>query len=100
MNTQTTLTVGAIITFVEERYRLPAGTIASPARREAFCRARQVATWLCRQLTPATFKEIAAVMGGRHGPAIQASLQAAEDRIDVEKGFATEVQGLKERLMS
>ena len=100
IDTPTKLTAGEIVAFVEKNSSLPAGAIASAHRQEAFCRARQIATWLCRQLTPATFKEIAAVMGPRHSTAIQSSLVAAEARIDVEKEFRAEVEGLKERLTS
>ena len=72
--------------------------ICSPTRPEHIAWPRQIAMYLCRELTPATFQFVASQFGARgHGTAYLAC-QHVRDRMSVEPQTAALVNGLRARL--
>lgn len=66
----------------------------SPIRSASYVYARQLAMWLCRELTAHTFTEIGGWFGGRDHGTVMFAVSAINKRRDTEPRVKAEVESL------
>lgn len=87
-------TLRAIVAAVEAVYSLPPGTLHRRSNCPDICQPRQVAMWLIRRLTRASFPRIAAHFGMDHST-VMASVKRVEGKIIGDAEFRATVEALR-----
>jgi chromosomal replication initiator protein len=83
---------------VAHRFHLKISDLLGPRRPNKIAVPRQIAMYLCRNLTNLSLKEIGQIFGGRdHGTVIHAC-NTVETRMELEKAFLESVRALQEEL--
>ena len=92
VNTEATLDIGknvitidSIIDVVASHYELSIDQICSANRSSNVAYPRQIAMYLCKQLTPASLKEIAAKLGKKDHSTILHGIKKIEEDLEAEK---------------
>jgi chromosomal replication initiator protein len=86
--------IRTIIETVGKRYNIKTVDIVSGRRRTDLVRARQIAIYLCRMLTPATFPVIGRAFGNRDHSTIMYSIGKVDEMRRVDPALDREVSEL------
>ena len=84
-NVKNVITIDSIIDVVASHYELSIDQICSANRSSNVAYPRQIAMYLCKQLTPASLKEIAAKLGKKDHSTILHGIKKIEEDLEVEK---------------
>jgi len=84
-NVKNVITIDNIIDVVASHYELSIDQICSANRSSNVAYPRQIAMYLCKQLTPASLKEIAAKLGKKDHSTILHGIKKIEEDLDDEK---------------
>jgi len=84
-NVKNVITIDSIIDVVASHYELSIDQICSANRSSNVAYPRQIAMYLCKQLTPASLKEIAAKLGKKDHSTILHGIKKIEEDLDAEK---------------
>ncbi|MBM3777207.1 MAG: chromosomal replication initiator protein DnaA [Acidimicrobiia bacterium] len=87
------VTIDAIQRFVSEYYQLKVADLKSRNNSKSIAMPRQVAMYLCKNLTSASLPEIGRSFGGKHHSTVIHSIKKVEDLRRVDKHFNTLVSG-------
>lgn len=89
-----------VIRMVAKHYGLKAGELKSPKRAKPITRARQVAMYLCRELTSESFPEIGNRFGGRDHATVIHGVNKITALLEVDSDLQRDVQLLGKSLMA
>lgn len=84
-NVKNVITIDSIIDVVASHYELSIDQICSANRSSNVAYPRQIAMYLCKQLTPASLKEIAAKLGKKDHSTILHGIKKIEEDLEAEK---------------
>lgn len=84
-NVKNVITIDSIIDVVASHYELSIDQICSANRSSNVAYPRQIAMYLCKQLTPASLKEIAAKLGKKDHSTILHGIKKIEEDLETEK---------------
>ena len=84
-NVKNVITIDSIIDVVASHYELSIDQICSANRSSNVSYPRQIAMYLCKQLTPASLKEIAAKLGKKDHSTILHGIKKIEEDLEAEK---------------
>ena len=84
-NVKNVITIDSIIDVVASHYELSIDQICSANRSSNVAYPRQIAMYLCKQLTPASLKEIAAKLGKKDHSTILHGIKKIEEYLEAEK---------------
>lgn len=84
-NVKNVITIDSIIDVVASHYELSIDQICSANRSSNLAYPRQIAMYLCKQLTPASLKEIAAKLGKKDHSTILHGIKKIEEDLEAEK---------------
>ena len=84
-NVKNVITIDNIIDVVASHYELSIDQICSANRSSNVAYPRQIAMYLCKQLTPASLKEIAAKLGKKDHSTILHGIKKIEEDLEAEK---------------
>ena len=84
-NVKNVITIDSIIDVVASHYELSIDQICSANRSSNVAYPRQIAMYLCKQLTPASLKEIAAKLGKKDHSTILHGIKKIEEDLGAEK---------------
>ena len=84
-NVKNVITIDSIIDVVASYYELSIDQICSANRSSNVAYPRQIAMYLCKQLTPASLKEIAAKLGKKDHSTILHGIKKIEEDLEAEK---------------
>ena len=84
-NVKNVITIDSIIDVVASQYELSIDQICSANRSSNVAYPRQIAMYLCKQLTPASLKEIAAKLGKKDHSTILHGIKKIEEDLEAEK---------------
>jgi chromosomal replication initiator protein len=94
-------TVEAIQAAVSSSYDLPRSTLTGPSRATAPLRARQLAIYLCRELTDLSLPQIGRAFGGRdHATILNAIRRVEERRAAADPETCSRLEQLREEIHS
>jgi chromosomal replication initiator protein len=88
------ITPERIVTLVAERSGIRPEQLCGPRRTRAVALPRQIAMYLCRQLTELSLVEIGAVFGGRDHSTVLYACEKVATGINVDSAFSERVNGL------
>ena len=83
---------------VAEHYAIRLSDMSSPRRARAVARPRQVAMYLCKQLTTRSLPEIGRKFGGRDHTTVMHAVRKIEELRSTDSGFAEDVDLLRRML--
>lgn len=89
----------AILSSVAARFNLDVMTLRGRDRHAKVVRARQLAIYLCRQLTPLSLTQIAAIFGGRDHTTILHAIRQVDRRLTADPDAASEITELREAVV-
>jgi len=92
------ITIDEIQKRVAEHYNIRLGDMHSERRARAVARPRQVAMWLCKQLTPRSLPEIGRKFGGRDHTTVMHAVRKIEELRASDRGIAEDVELLRRML--
>jgi chromosomal replication initiator protein len=75
--------------------RMGATMLDLVSARQASARPRQVAMWLCRHATPASFPAIGRAFGNRDHTTVMQAVRRVDALMAADAGFAATVHGLR-----
>ena len=84
-NVKNVITIDSIIDVVASHYELSIDQICSANRSSNVAYPRQIAMYLCKQLTPASLREIAAKLGNKDHSTILHGIKKREEDLEAEK---------------
>lgn len=87
-----------IIEEVGDYYRLSEEDLLSRSRKQAIAHARQVAMYLCRELTEESYSHIGTRFGGRDHSTVIYAHQKIEERMESDEGLRDDISTLTSRL--
>jgi chromosomal replication initiator protein len=85
---------------VAEHFKIKVSDMASARRARAVARPRQVAMYLCKQLTDHSLPEIGRAFGGRDHTTVMHAVKKVNELLDKEQPFAEDVDLLRRMLES
>jgi chromosomal replication initiator protein len=94
------ISIEEVIRIVAKHHGLKAGELKSPKRAKPISRARQVAMYLCRELTSESFPEIGSRFGGRDHATVIHGVNKITALLEVDSDLQREIQQLRKSLMS
>jgi chromosomal replication initiator protein len=94
----TVLDAPEIIEEVADYYRLTEDDLLSRSRKQAVAKARQVAMYLCRELTEDSYAHIGTRFGGRDHSTVIHAYRKIEEKIEEDAELRDEVSSLQSRL--
>lgn len=83
---------------VAEHYNIRLADMSSPRRARAVARPRQVAMWLCKQLTPRSLPEIGRKFGGRDHTTVMHAVRKIDELRRTDKTLAEDLEMLRRML--
>jgi chromosomal replication initiator protein len=92
------ITIDEIQKRVAEHYNIRLADMHSARRARAVARPRQVAMWLCKQLTPRSLPEIGRKFGGRDHTTVMHAVRKIEELRAGDRGIAEDVELLRRML--
>jgi chromosomal replication initiator protein len=92
------VTIDEIQKRVAEHYNIRLGDMHSARRARAVARPRQVAMYLCKQLTPRSLPEIGRKFGGRDHTTVIHAVRKIEELREKDRGLAEDVELLRRML--
>ena len=95
---ETATNASDIIDRVADFYNLSTDDLLSRSRKQEIAKARQVAMYLCRELTDQSYASIGTRFGGRDHSTVIHAYKKIEDRMDVEPDVRDEVQNIRKRV--
>jgi chromosomal replication initiator protein len=94
------VTIDEIQKHVVEHYSLRPGDMSSPRRARAVARPRQVAMFLCKELTQRSLPEIGRRFGNRDHTTVMHAIARVTELMTLDAAFAEDVERLRRRLES
>jgi len=94
------ISIEEVIRTVAKHYGLKPGELKSPKRAKPITRARQVAMYLCRELTSESFPEIGGRFGGRDHATVIHGVNKITALLEVDSDLQQDVQLLGKSLMA
>ena len=88
------ISIEEVIRAVAKHYGLRAGELKSPKRAKPITRARQVAMYLCRELTSESFPEIGSRFGGRDHATVIHGVNKITSQLEVDPDLQQDIQAL------
>ena len=95
-NDDKAVTIEIIQKFVSEYYQLKLGDLKSRNNSKSVARPRQIAMYLCKNLTNASLPEIGKSFGGKHHSTVIHSIRKIEDLRKEDGDFNTHINNLME----
>jgi chromosomal replication initiator protein len=92
------VTIDEIQKRVAEHYNIRLGDMHSARRARAVARPRQVAMYLCKQLTPRSLPEIGRKFGGRDHTTVIHAVRKIEELREKDRGLAEDIELLRRML--
>ena len=92
------ITADAILTVTASTYGLANRDLVGPSRRQPLARRRQIAMYLCRELTDLSLPKIGAVFGGRDHTTVIHAVDKIKTLIQTDKQVFAEVHTLTRKL--
>ena len=93
-----TITPGRILSLTGEAYGVTVTDLESPSRRQPLARARQVAMYLCRELTDLSLPKIGALLGGRDHTTALHGINKIRDLMTTDEAAFEQVTALLQSL--
>ncbi len=94
------ISIEEVIRIVAKHYGLKPGELKSPKRAKPITRARQIAMYLCRELTSESFPEIGSRFGGRDHATVIHGVNKITALLEVDSDLQREIQQLGKSLMA
>ena len=94
------LDAGDIIEEVASYFRLEKGDLLSRSRKQSVAQARQIAMYLCRTLTEASYAHIGSRFGGRDHSTVIHAYRKIEDALESDPSLQDDVSTLKSNLQN
>lgn len=94
----TVLDAAEIIEQVADYFRLNKDDLLSRSRKQAVAQARQIAMYLCREMTEESYSHIGSRFGGRDHSTVIHAYRKIEDAIESDTGLRDDVSSLESRL--
>jgi chromosomal replication initiator protein len=94
------ISIEEVIRCVAKHYGLKPGELKSPKRAKPITRARQVAMYLCRELTSESFPEIGSRFGGRDHATVIHGVNKITALLEVDSDLQSDIQLLGKSLMA
>ncbi|MCA8932334.1 MAG: chromosomal replication initiator protein DnaA, partial [Rhodospirillaceae bacterium] len=92
------VTIDEIQKAVASHFRIKVSDMHSARRARAVARPRQVAMWLCKQLTPRSLPEIGRKFGGRDHTTVMHAVRKIEELSATDASFAEDLELLRRTL--
>ena len=92
------ITIDEIQKRVAEHYNIRLADMHSARRARAVARPRQVAMWLCKQLTPRSLPEIGRKFGGRDHTTVMHAVRKIDELRSGDRGMAEDIELLRRML--
>ncbi|PSQ86934.1 MAG: chromosomal replication initiator protein DnaA [Bacteroidetes bacterium QS_3_64_15] len=96
----TTLDAGDIIEKVAEHFHLEKGDLLSRSRKQSVAQARQIAMFLCRELTEESYAHIGSRFGGRDHSTVIHAYRKIEENLQSDSDLQDEVSTLQSKLQN
>ncbi|MFP4227782.1 MAG: helix-turn-helix domain-containing protein, partial [Salinivenus sp.] len=87
-----------IIEEVADYFRLSSDDLLSRSRKQAVAEARQIAMYLCRELTDESYAHIGSRFGGRDHSTVIHAHRKIDEKMESEAGLREDVSALTSRL--
>jgi len=94
----TVLDAAEIIDHVADYFRLSSDDLLSRSRKQAVAQARQIAMYLCRELTEESYSHIGSRFGGRDHSTVIHAYRKIEDALEDDAELKDDVSSLESRL--
>ena len=94
------ISIEEVIRIVAKHYGLKPGELKSPKRAKPITRARQVAMYLCRELTSESFPEIGSRFGGRDHATVIHGVNKITALLEVDSDLQRDIQLLGKSLVA
>ena len=94
----TALDAAEIIEQVSDYFRLSEDDILSRSRKQAVARARQIAMYLCRELTDESYSHIGTRFGGRDHSTVIHAYRKIEENLESDPDLQDDISSLESRL--
>ncbi len=88
------ISIEEVIRAVAKHYGLKTGDLKSPKRAKPITRARQIAMYLCRELTSESFPEIGCRLGGRDHATVIHGVKKIAAQLEVDTELQSDIQTL------
>jgi len=95
---RTPITPGRILSATAAAFEVTIVEMESPSRRQPLARARQVAMYLCRQLTDLSLPKIGLLFGGRDHTTVLHGINTVQRLIQTDRGLFDQVTALLQSL--
>ncbi len=92
------LDAGDIIEQVADYFRLEKGDLLSRSRKQSVAKARQIAMYLCRELTEESYAHIGSRFGGRDHSTVIHAYRKIDEALESEPDLQDDVSSLKSKL--
>lgn len=87
-----------IVRAVSQHFHLDSALLSAKTRKREVVQARQVAMYLCKQLTPLSLKAIGDFFGGRDHSTVIHAAQSVENLLDTDAPFKDDLQQIRRRI--
>jgi len=87
-----------IIDQVADYFRLAEDDLLSRSRKQAIAQARQIAMYLCRELTDKSYSHIGSRFGGRDHSTVIHAYRKIDEELESDAGLQEDISSLKSRL--
>ena len=94
------ISIEEVIRNVAKHYGLKSGALKSPKRAKPITRARQIAMYLCRELTSESFPEIGSRFGGRDHATVIHGVKKIASLIEVDSDLQRDIELVRKSLMA
>jgi chromosomal replication initiator protein len=94
------ISIEEVIRTVAKHYGLKPGDLKSPKRAKPITRARQIAMYLCRELTSESFPEIGGRFGGRDHATVIHGVNKITAQLELDSDLQRDIQQLRKSLMA
>jgi chromosomal replication initiator protein len=94
------LDAGDILEQVAEYFHLETGDLLSRSRKRSVAQARQIAMYLCRELTEESYAHIGSRFGGRDHSTVIHAYRKINDALDSDPGLQNDVSSLTSKLQN
>ena len=92
------MTIDNIQRVVSEHYQVRISDLKSKNRSQPYTLPRQIAMFLCRDLTPASTTEIGRRFGGKDHSTVIHSTRKVQNMIDKDPAFSSTISRLRDRV--
>ena len=85
-----------VLKFIANYYRLRPAELKAKNNSRAIAEPRQIAMYLCKQLTAASLKQIGLAFGGKHHTTVLHSINKVAERRRTDRAFHNLIHGFLE----